>query len=73
MLDGAISAVAALRVLRNRIEARLQENEDFRVLQALDQALAAFRGADRSSTWARRSGLSIGLRTPMALAFDMTG
>ena len=40
MLDGAISAVAALRVLRNSIEARLQENEDFRVLQALDQALA---------------------------------
>ena len=40
MLEGAISAVAALRVLRNSIEARFQQNEDFRVLKALDQVLA---------------------------------
>lgn len=40
MPDESLSALEALRLLRTSIEARLQKNEDFRVLTALDRALA---------------------------------
>ena len=40
MHDENLSALEALRLLRSSIWARLQKNEDFRVLTALDRALA---------------------------------
>ena len=39
MSEGSVTAIAAMRILRNSIEARLHQNEDFRALKALDQAL----------------------------------
>ena len=39
MSEGSVTAIAAMRILRNSIEARLHQNEDFRALRALDQAL----------------------------------
>ncbi len=40
MTDENLSAFEALRLLRSSIWARLQKNEDFRVLTALDRVLA---------------------------------
>jgi hypothetical protein len=40
MSEGSVTAIAAMRILRNSIEARLYQNEDFRALRALDQALS---------------------------------
>ena len=40
MLDGNTSASAAIGNLRAAIQARLEQNEDFRALRALEKALA---------------------------------
>jgi hypothetical protein len=40
MQDKQFSALSAVRALRDQLVARLEANEDFRVLKALDSALA---------------------------------
>ncbi len=42
MIDKDLSALAAIRKLRDSIVSRLQENENFRVMQVLNRALKQF-------------------------------